>query len=100
MGAVMERLSGLWFGSGLFTEVRTGVGRVEGKREKDRALLEDSEDLASSSRRVCARSPTRFCQILAVDPGSLTGFFHLTHRLIGPVGLFGIALLLGWGQKR
>ncbi len=51
LGAVTERLSGLGLESGLQVVLRADVGLVAGKREKDGALPEDFEDLASSSRR-------------------------------------------------
>ena len=50
-GAVTERLSGLGLESALLVVLRADVGLVIGKREKDGALPEDLEDLASSSRR-------------------------------------------------
>ena len=49
--AVTERLSGLGLGGGLLVVLRADVGLVAGKREKDGALPEDLEDLASSSPR-------------------------------------------------
>ena len=91
-GTVTERLSGLGLESCLPVMLRVDAGLVAGKREKDGALPEDLEDLASSSRQGFGRWSVTFCYRSVLIWIQAPTRPYLSCWLDGPLQLFYMAL--------